>query len=422
MLNRTISPAIELPSQIVFPPAESEQLDNGSPLLLIRQGSQEVVRIELLFLAGKLYSSEALTAHAANDLMDEGSGTHSSAELAEALDYYGAYLQLESGNDWASVTLYSLSRFIPETLPCLLEILTDPAYPETEITTFASQEKQRLAVNLSKTDFLARRNFLKTLYSDRHPYGRTVMPEDYDLLQRANLKSFHQQQYLNGFTGAILSGHFSDHDAALIREMLNKSGLKTGKSKTIDFAYPEASSVYISKSGAIQSAIRIGRRLFNRSHAHYIPFQVMNTLLGGYFGSRLMSNIREDKGYTYGIGSGLMSNSADGYFYIATEVGAEVKDAALKEIYSEINRLQQDLVSTDELDLVKNYMTGAFQRSIDGAFALADRYKILLLNKMDISYFNQYMGKLRAVTEKDVRDMACQYLQRTELSEVVAGP
>jgi predicted Zn-dependent peptidase len=422
MLNRTISPAIELPSQIGFPPAESEKLDNGSPLLLIRQGSQEVVRIELLFLAGNLYSSEALTAYAANDLMDEGSGAHSSAELAEALDYYGAYLQLESGNDWASVTLYSLSRFIADTLPYLLEILTDPAYPESEINTFASQGKQRLAVNMTKTDYLARRNFLTTLYSDQHPYGRMVTPEDYDLLRTEKLKTFHQQQYLNGFAGAIISGHFSEHDAKLIRDMINKSGLKTGQPKTGNFWYPEASSAYISKSGAIQSAIRIGRRLFNRSHPHYIPFQVMNTLLGGYFGSRLMTNIREDKGYTYGIGSGLMSNSADGYFYIATEVGAEVKDSALKEIYSEINRLQQDLVSTAELDLVKNYMTGAYQRSIDGAFALADRHKILLLNNLNISHFYEYMGKLRGVSQKGVQDMACQYLKSTDLSQVVVGP
>lgn len=420
--DRTQSPSIVLPSGIDFPEARTQKLENDATMLLIRQGSQQVVRIELLFNAGNYYSGDALTAHAANDLMDEGTGKHNSAELAEALDYFGAYLHLESGNDWASLTLYSLSRYLPETLPLLFEILTEPSYPEHEITTFAMQGHQRLAVNLNKTDFLARRAFLKLLYSEQHPYGRMAMPEDYATIKSQTLKDFHQKNYLNGFAGAIIAGNFSETDERHIHDSIIRAGLKCVKTEAPAVDLPGRGSTYVTREGALQCAIRIGRRLFHRSHPHFVPFQVMNTILGGYFGSRLMSNIREDKGYTYGIGSGLISHARDGYFFISTEVGAEVNQAAIREIYLEIDRLRQDLVSIPELELVKNYMIGAFQRSIDGAFSLADRHKTLLLNSLDHTHFSEYVTMVRAVDPEQVREMAGQYLQAVDLTEAIVGP
>jgi zinc protease len=161
--DRLIAPPIGLPEEIKISPAEIKQLSNGTPLYLIKAGTQDVVKVELIFSAGNISSSQSLLAAASSDLLDEGTSKYNSAELAEALDYYGAYLQTENGADWASVSLFSLNKFVGDTLPYLIDLLTDPVYPEKEISTYRTQGKQRLAVGLNKVDFLVRRHFMQAI-------------------------------------------------------------------------------------------------------------------------------------------------------------------------------------------------------------------------------------------------------------------
>ncbi|MBP7168220.1 MAG: insulinase family protein [Bacteroidia bacterium] len=419
--DRHTAPPIGLPEEIKISPAETQQLSNGTPLYLINAGTQDVVKVELIFAAGNIASSQTLLAAAANDLLDEGTSRYNSAELAEALDYYGAYLQTENGADWASASLFSLNKFVGDTLPYLIDLLTDPIYPEKEIITYKTQGKQRLAVGLNKVDFLVRRHFMQALYGDQHPYGRISNPEDYDALSTTALRSYYDQHYRKGLKAIIISGRPDNATISAIKKSIEAAGFSNSELPEFNLTLPTPRKQLVEKKDAIQSAIRIGRRLFNRKHADYFTFTVMNTILGGYFGSRLMSNIREDKGYTYGIGSGLVSHHDDGYFFISTEVGADVREAAIKEIYFELHRLREEDVPLDELNLVKNYLVGSFQRSIDGPFAQADRHKILCLNNLDTGYYENYLRTIKNVTPNDIRACAEKYLQEDQLTEIVAG-
>ena len=421
MLDRIHPPEISIPTIIHLHKPQNYILKNGTPVYNICEGTQEVVKIELIFAAGNAAASSSLLATAANDLMDEGSTLHTSSEIAEALDYYGAYLHSENGVDWSSICLFSLNKFVSDTLPYFQEIITQPLYPSKEIQTYKQQGKQRLSVNLTKVDYLARINFSETLFGKNHPYGRVTKPEDYDLLDTDVLKEYHENKYKNGLKAVIVSGLANEK---LIQEIINtidKMGLKNGDLPPIAPETYVPAKKFIEKEDAIQSAIRIGRRLFTRHHPDFIAFSVLNTILGGYFGSRLMANIREDKGYTYGIGSGLVSNNFDGYFFITTEVGTDVREAAVKEIYHEINRLRTEDINNEELTLVKNYLTGAFQRSIDGPFALAEKQKMLLLNNLEINYLNEYLGKIKAITPQKLREVANQYLNNVDLCEIIVG-
>ena len=421
MTDRTIAPALITQEKINIPPAQSDRLGNGTPVYIVRSGAQEVVKIELLFSAGQAAASRALLSTAANDLLDEGTKNRSAAELAEGLDYYGAYLQTESGPDWATVSLYTLNKFTRETLPYLLDILSAPSYPDEELSIYRRQGKQRLSVSLNKVDVLARRAFIRSLYGENHPYGRLTMPEDYDRLDGETLRSFHQRHYLNGLKAVFIAGLPSEKTVEKIIGDLDAAGLNAGDITESKAELPAPSRQLVEKADALQSAIRLGRRLFNRSHPDYLPFTVLNTVLGGYFGSRLMTNIREDKGYTYGIGSGLVSNLSDGYFFISTEVGAEVREAALAEIYAELKKLREELIPADELTLVKNYMLGSFQRSLDGAFALSERYKMLCTNGLDRSYLEKYPERLMHIQPEVLKMCAEKYLQDSDLTQVVAG-
>jgi predicted Zn-dependent peptidase len=177
----------------------------------------------------------------------------------------------------------------------------------------------------------------------------------------------------------------------------------------------------IEKQDALQSAIRIGKMLFNKSHSDYIGMLVLNTVFGGYFGSRLMSNIREDKGYTYGIGSAVVSFLHAGYFTISSEVGTEVTQSAIKEIYYELERIQSELISNSELTRVRNYMLGAFLRSIDGPFALADRFKAIYFYGLDYEYYDRYIETIKTITPAELRNLANKYLRKDEMIELVVG-
>jgi len=144
-------------------------------------------------------------------------------------------------------------------------------------------------------------------------------------------------------------------------------------------------------------------------------------VFGGYFGSRLMANIREDKGYTYGIGSAMVSFRHAGYFTISTEVGAEVTKDAIKEIYFELNKLQTEKISENELSLIRNYMLGTFLRSIDGPFALADRFKGIYFNGLNYDYYERYVETIKSITPKQLQDLANKYLKKDEMIELVVG-
>ncbi len=421
MINRKEEPAISLPREINIQAAEKMMSGQGIPVYIIKSGTQDLVKIEFVFAAGNIAAEFPLLALATNDLLDEGTAKHDSAALAEALDFYGAYLQTDNGADWSSVSLFSLNKFTPHTLPYLMELITTPLFPEHEIETYKHQGKQHLAVNLNKVDFLARRNFFNTLYGNEHPYGKLVEEVQYDRISSGVLGAYHQDRYLRGLKAVFLSGMPDQQTIDNILSAIDSNGFRYGGLPEIKASLPPSTKKFIKKEDALQSAIRIGRRLFNRKHPDYFSFHVLSTVLGGYFGSRLMANIREDKGYTYGIGAGLISHALDGYFYISTEVGAEVREDAVREIYKEIARLRDEEISTEELDLVKNYLTGAFQRSIDGAFPLADRHKMIVLNNLDNNYLEQYLTRLTSVTAGDLFVCAQKYLQEDDLSEIVVG-
>ncbi|MFM7016881.1 MAG: M16 family metallopeptidase [Bacteroidota bacterium] len=423
MLNRLIAPNLLQPGGIEIPAAQITSLSNQTPVITLNSGTQEVIKIELVFEAGSIYSSHPILATSCNRLIEEGSGPYTSAEISEMLDQYGAYFITESGNEFANISLYTTGKFILQTLPVLKTILSEPTFAEEEIETFKTQGKQRLAINLNKVDFLARRNFLNTLYGNEHPLGILTQPDDFDKLNKSVLSSFYESHYRKKLKAVFIAGKLSSEQETAIYQLLEDLKFDHSNTKNnVKTNILNSKSLYINKKDSVQAAIRIGKRMFTRTHPDYYDFTILNTILGGYFGSRLMSNIREDKGYTYGIGSGLATDINDGYFFISTEVGATVVNEALKEIYFETERLQNELVPEEELTLVKNYLFGSFQRSIDGVFALSDRHKTLYLNNLTTDHYLDYIHRLKTITSEDIQFCAQKHLVKSTFSEVIVGP
>lgn len=421
MMDRTLQPKANSINKIDFVQPKIQKLDNGIPFYSLVSGSQPVLRLQIYFEAGTKYQSKSLQAAYCARQLSEGTKNFTSKEIADRLDYYGAFFQNDIDDRQSSVTLHCLTRNFKDVWPIVKEIITAPTFPENELKTSLTNGKQKLQSNLKKVEFIARRELLSNLFGEKHPYGLKTNLEDFDNLSSNDLSQFYKNYYSSKNCFIMASGNFNDE----IFDTINKD-LVFENNNAVSLVQPElniekAKKVNIPKDDAVQCGIRIGKVLFNRTHPDYAGMSVVNTLFGGYFGSRLMSNIREDKGYTYGIGSALANFPDTGVFLIATEVGSGVCKDALKEIYFELDRLSNELVSEDELDLVKNYMMGSLLRNSDGPFAMADQFKMLHSFGLDYSYFDQFIKKINSITPQEIQDLSKKYLNKDSFTEIVAG-
>jgi predicted Zn-dependent peptidase len=422
MLDRTLAPDFRQVEQIQLLKADPHVLDNNIKLYVITGGEQELIRIELIFKNVNWNQAKPLQAYAVNCMLTEGTKNLSAHEIAERIDYYGAFLQLDYNYDFSSVTLFTLTKHLEVTLAVIKEIVTESVFSETELATFKTNQKQKLLVSLEKNDFLGRRLFNNALFGDTI-YGYKTEIADYDKLDRTQLLEYFDAAYQPSNCTIIASGKIEESSIKLLNQFFGKDWKEGNPASPNLFSITKerASEHYFERPEALQSAIRIGKLMVNRSHEDFPGLQVLNTVLGGYFSSRLMSNIREDKGYTYGIGSAVVSMHNAGYFVIGSEVGAQVCTSAISEIEKEIKLLQTELISQEELKLVRNYMMGSLLGSLENALSHGDKFKNIFFSGLTYEYYNQYISVVRTITAEELQQLAVKYLDFGDMEKVVVG-
>lgn len=424
ILNRKLQPRVLTIDKLTLPQPGEAKLDNGIPLFLINAGTQDVIKIDFVFKAGSWYQNQAYLAFATNKMILEGTLKFSSSEIAEIFDYYGSYVETQADKDTSNISLFSLNKHLDQTLEVLEEIIKRPTFPENELAIFLRKKKQEFLTNQQKVNFVCRNNFNPLLFGNEHPYGHKLSADVFENIKSENLRDFFQNQYHPANCFIIASGRIEDN----LVEKLNKyfGGLEwknEAQANNLNLTIAPSSQKinFIEKPKAVQSAIRIGRPLFNRIHPDYFGMRVLSTVLGEYFGSRLMKNIREDKGYTYGIGSSMASYIHEGYFLISTEVGTDVCTQAKNEIYSEIDKLRNNPIPAEELELVKNYMKGEILRSFDGPFEIASRFRVAKESGITFKYYENLMNSINTTTSHNLLILANKYLQQDDLFELVVG-
>ncbi|WP_027302992.1 M16 family metallopeptidase [Rudanella lutea] len=424
LLDRTQSPSFQAIHEVRLPAVQSTTLANGLPVHLVSVHQQPVMRIECIFDAGTWYENgQAGAAFFAMKMLAEGTAGHSSAQISEYFDRYGAFLELNAGPDRCSVVVYCLTRHLADVLPMVKEMLTEPVFPEKEFEDLRNITLQNLRVNLEKNAYVAGVLFRENLFGKAHPYGRTQRPEVVEQITRTDIAGHFDRTIRNRPFQVLLAGHVTEAEVALVDHYFGS--MTFAGSVTDTETLPELATsqpvILAEKAESLQSSIRMGRRLFTRDHPDFFPMLVTNELLGGYFGSRLMKNIREEKGFTYGISSNLISFRHEGYFLIGTDVKKEFTQQTLDETRKEIRRLQTELVPADELETVKNFMAGEFVGSLNTPFEIADRYKLILLDGLPTDFLTNYVANIRSVSAETIAQMATRYLTENDLIEVVVG-
>ncbi len=421
-LNRAIQPKIAKIENLDYQKPERHYLDNGIPCYLINSGSQDLIKIDFIFKAGPLYQTQNLSASLTNKMLTQGTTKYSAFEIAEQMDSHGAYLDTNINKDRATISIYCLNKHLTKLLPILKEIIYEPTFPEKEFQTLLNKSKQEYLIELEKVKFLAAIHFSKTIYGPNHPYGKVAELFDYEKIKLHDLESFFKDHYTTDRCTIIATGKLPENLTEILNTTFNTKTISQRKSDFVDtnFNYQPGKHKIV-KKGSLQSAIRIGKPTFNRLDRDFPKFNLLNVILGGYFGSRLMSNIREEKGYTYGINSNIYSLQHSGYFSIVTEVGSNFSEAALHEIYKEIHKLQSQKVPEDELELVKNYITGQIIRSLDGPLALSEKIRVQIMNDLPDTYYKDFVQEINQTDADDLIFIANQHLDTESLTELVVG-
>ncbi|MGZ3754155.1 MAG: M16 family metallopeptidase [Mucilaginibacter sp.] len=423
MLQRNIAPEFKGIDNINLIRPEHTRFDNGCEVFCFNSGDLELVRIEWIFNNLSFDPAKPLLNMAVNTMLTDGTVKLSAAEIADRIDFYGAFLQVDYGFDHSQVTLYSLVKHLQHTLPVVVDILTASIFPQKELDTFIRNQQQKLKVNLEKNDVVARRTFNKAIFGDTI-YGFAAEPADYASLNREDVLLHFKKMYQPANCTIIIAGKIEGPTLTLLKEVFGEQWDNTIPEIRISQLKPAPAVEHFyfkEKPGALQSAIRMGMPIFNRTHPDFPAVQVLNTVFGGYFGSRLMTNIREDKGYTYGIGSGMSSFKESGALFLATEVSADVCKAALSEIEKEITILKTELIPEDELSLVRNYMLGSLLGSLENVFSHADKFKNLHFSGLDYDYYDRYTHTIKTITSDELIKLANQYFDLGSFYKVIVG-
>jgi len=423
MLNRINPPAFHPIENINIINPDSIELTNGVKLFVFSAGEEDLVRMQWVFENADFQPTKPIINSALSAMLLEGTSKYSSAQIAEKIDFYGAYLFPEYSYDHTSLNLITLTKYLDKLLPFIIEILNDAIFPQQEIDTYKRNSKQALKISLEKNDYIARRQFNNALFG-KSSYGYIQEANDFDQLNQDDLQSLFKEQIIPANCTLFVSGNISSTTLNYINNCIEDQWInKSVKSKvTIPvFKTLPPQQILIEKEKALQSAIRIGQLSIQRSHADFPTFQVLNATLGGYFGSRLMMNIREDKGYTYGIGSGLASMKYAGFFTISSEVGTAVCADTLKEIEFEINRLKTEKISEEELLLVKNYLLGSMLGSLENVFSHTDKFKQAYFSGLTLDYYDYYTQQVKDVTAEDLLVLANKYLDFDQMIRVIVG-
>lgn len=423
MLNRNIAPSLAPLSVPAFLPYQQIMLDNGVEIVYIHDPAQEVFKIDAIFEAGVLYQSQPLVASTAINMLNEGTQQHSPEEIADLFDFYGAYVDFNCGLNKAELSLISLNKYAAETICMMVEMLTDSMVPEKELDIFLTNKRQEFLVNNEKTAYLARKKFSEVMFGESHPYANQISEKDYTLLSAPAIRQFYHQ-YINARNCRIVvCGNVNDSVLKIITAQFSKLTSPAQLPVYPEYAFSPAAPgrYHIEKGNTVQSSLRIGKSGVRLTDADYAGFMLLNTILGGYFGSRLMSNIREEKGYTYGISSFNVSMPQGSYWCISTDINNEYVDATIEETMKEIHKLQTEPVSEEELALVKNFLHGDLLRELDGVFSQSDALKHKLNYGLDNQIYTDLIHRIKACTAGDLLKLANTYWNTEEMYVVTAG-
>ena len=422
MLNRSVAPALEEISSVQLPASEVTTFSNGSRLHGLYNATQPILKFEIVVKAGKWHEPYNGLSYLTAKMLLEGTQSYTAKQIADLIAFYGASLESNQGFDRTSITLYTLTKHFNPLIELFAEILHLPTFPEKEFDLLKIRTVQNISVEKKKNSYLANQLFTRNIYGPHHPYTTGM---DEVVLNQATLnevKDFYQKHYNLAEAEIFICGDFNETHLARVEQLFGSTQVTSESLPTITYK-PSAilKKYFLAKEDSLQSSIRVGISWPNMNHPDYHKLAVLNKILGGYFGSRLMKNIREDKGFTYGIYSTISAKEQHAILLIATDVNYLNAEQTLAEIYKEIALLKNDLVDASELETVQNYTLGKLANDLSTIFDQSEKYKNLILHQLPLTFYSDYIAVVKTITPEQLLALANQYYVFDNFHEVVVG-
>lgn len=423
MPNRRSQPTFKTSEKIDIKEIQKILLTDSVPVYLLNSGDQDILKLDFVFNAGNIYHENSLIPEITNALIDKGTTLLSSEKISENFDFYGAYLETETGKHIVSVTLYTLNKYFKETFQLLFEILFDAFFPQSEIDIFLKNKYQSFLINQQKTDAVSTEIFAESIFGKNHPYGISVKENDFKNVERGQILNFYREYYNASNMFVMLSGKIKDEHLLILKSFLNQVKRSDTNHLKKDIQIPEKKAVKIFHKieNTVQVSIKVGKITINKLHPDFFNLNICSVILGGYFGSRLMTNIREDKGYTYGIYAGNVSLLELGFFVISADSSKDVYKKALEEIYKELKKIRTVPVGNEELIRVKRWLFGNIIKIFDGPLALSEAYKSIISYNLTKDYFYRYLEAIKNISPEIILKTAQTYLHEDTMTEVTVG-
>jgi predicted Zn-dependent peptidase len=419
VLDRTRPPAYSQTFNLSIREAET-RFFGQTPVHLLRAGEQDVVKIEVLFPgAGSRMDDKIGESYLTWKLLSQGTPTRTAEEISSTFDQYGGFIEHSPSLDTPSFTLFCLNRHLDKLLPVLEDVIKNASFPEDEFELNRTIAREQMRVQNSKNNVFASKLFRQKLFGEVHPYGKIMEEEHLDALVPADISGFYHTH--GKYPEILISGKLEDRQVEAVGQLFARENKGGANEVSIRQGITTPEEFYLEKEKSVQTSLRIGLETIRKDHPDFISLKIATHALGGYFGSRLMKNIREDKGYTYGIYSSLVALENATYFIIGTDVQKEFYKDAIREIHKEIAALADEPLTVTELQMVKNHLLGSFQSSITSPFSLADKFKGVYLHGMDYSYYQQFVNRIQEITGEEIQEMMHRYLPSDKMLHVGVG-
>ncbi len=423
MLDRSTAPKLRSFSDLSFDYPDYITLSNGVKLYVLNNGDQDVNRFEVIYRGGLFEETKPLQSFALASMLIHGSDKYSSQEVAEILDFNGSQFNAINHDNFTHISLTSLNKNFKEVLPLFKSVLTLPSIPEREYDVLGTQVKSAYQTARQRVKYLAQMAGRRLYFGERHPFSHMICDEDVDNLTIDDIKSFHRKFYKPENSTLIISGCVTEKEVSLIDEYFGQESNCGNTNDLVEYerCVTTERSAIIDKEGALQSSVYMIHEAIPRSHPDYIKLRILITALGGYFGSRLMQNIREDKGYTYGINAMLVGRRCGAKVVIISECDTAYTYLLIDEVKKEVKKLQDTLMDDEELEIVKNTMLSDLVKTLDSPFSMASCISSNILYSTGEDYFNRQVVDILNITATDLRNVANKYLDVNKFYIAIAG-
>lgn len=410
MLDRTVAPPAQSIANIDIPFPQTTTLGNGYPTLLVPEKSFPVISFELILAGGKWYEQYPGTSYYAAKMITEGAAGFTAEEISLKFESTGSFLEIVPSTDWVIFKLHTLTKFFEQSLRLLFDLIREASFPVDRYEKLSQLREQNIRTQLSKNNQFANLKIGEQIFGKSHPYGRQLAPELATKVPLDQVKNFYQSQLF--FEPKIsLVGDFEAY-LPLVDELARQ--MPGSKASTLTFPQaPGEKTLHIERGGSTQASIRIGGTCINKTHEDIHGYKMAHMLLGGYFGSRLMKNLREEKGLTYGIYSQIVHQRQASYWIIGSEVKKDDVQLAISEIEHEIERLHETAPSDEELAVAKNYARGKLLSSFDSSNAIAAIHRPQFMAGIPFTHLKDYLQVLNESSPADIKNLAIKHLHPT---------